>query len=288
MSLKPTNLAVTDYPVALKPTLGYEQQLYTSPQAHTVLGSLDVVAPNSGTYTLSVPDNAMLAVTPQELFMALDADADLGTADLVVTVVGTDQNNAALTGTCTFTPPGHAQDQSHAFPRGWAQEVTATAGKKFKTITGISVVTDAAIASTPRIWLIGIPSLDSSSSGTFTKLATKVKLNYDPAVPIPTAVQDGRRKGAYIKKGEIEVGKAEITAKIPGPADGLARVNGRRVTGWIQEKKEEKLVTQNIFLLGLVLGAKAETGEGAEPMTLTGEALYEVFAFIVAHYAVGG
>jgi hypothetical protein len=131
--------------------------------------------------------------------------------------------------------------------------------------------------------LFGVPSLDATINGTFRKIATKVSLNYDPQVPMPTAIQDGREKGKYIKSGEIEIGSLEITAKIPSGADGLARVNGRPVTGWVQELKEDKLNTQNILLLGLIMTAKQKNGESVDPSSLDATAMYEVFAFILAH-----
>jgi hypothetical protein len=282
MSLKPASLAVKDYPVALKPSLGYEKQLYVSPLTHTVLGSLDIMAANSGVYTPTVADNAMLGDVPQELMMVLDSDADFGASALVVTVVGTDATGGALTGTATFSPPTYAQDQTFTFPKGWAAEVTIAAGKKFKTVTSVTAATAANIPTTPKLLLVGMPSLDFSAGGTFRKIATRVKLNYDPAVPLPTAVQDGRRKGAYIKPGEIDVPSLEITAKVPTDADGLSRYNGKRVTGWIREMKEEKLHTQNIFLLGLVMTVKANVGEGADPTTLDATAMYENYAMIIA------
>src|ERR1051326_4371762 len=83
--LRPKDLAPTDYTVALKPTFGYEQQLYVSTQASVELGMLEVTAPNSGVYTASVADNAALAGAPLELLAELESDVNCGDSDLVVT-----------------------------------------------------------------------------------------------------------------------------------------------------------------------------------------------------------
>jgi hypothetical protein len=91
--LKPADLAVADYKVALKPLVGYEQQLFVSTQAYTELGTIEVVAPNSGTYTPNVADNLELAAGPQELMVVLNGDVDLLSA-LTVTVNGLDGTNA--------------------------------------------------------------------------------------------------------------------------------------------------------------------------------------------------
>ena len=46
--LRPNTLQPTDYTVALKPTLGYEQQLYVSTQVSVEPGIVAVLGPNSG------------------------------------------------------------------------------------------------------------------------------------------------------------------------------------------------------------------------------------------------
>lgn len=283
MSLKPADLVALQYPVALKPAVGYEQQLYVSTQGYTTLGTIEVVAPNSGTYTPNVADNAELALVPQELLVMLNGDIDLGGLPLTVTVNGLDSNSSPVTGSATFQPPGYAVDQTFGFPKGWSHEVTTTgqAGKKWKQVLSVSI--NYAGTATPEILLIGFPTLDFTSAGTFTKIGTKVSINSDPKVPMPTAIQDGRDKGAYIKPGEIDIGTFDITAKVPDGADGLARINGRRVSGWLREMKEDKLNTQNIFLCGLIMTSKSKIGESVEPNTLDATGMAEKYAFIMAH-----
>jgi hypothetical protein len=280
MSLKPNDLSAAQYPVALKPLLGYEQQLYVSTQPHTVLASIEVVGLNSGTVTTQQADNLLLSQVPQELMAVVRSEAELGSA-LTITVTGTDQDGGALTGSAILQPPAYSNDQTYGFPVGWAAEVTAPAGRRFKTVTNYAV-TYAGTATGVQVSIVGVPTLDSSSAGTFRKIGTKTQLNYDPKVPMPTAVQDGRDKGKYIKAGEIEVGSLEISAKIPSGSDGLARINGKRVTGWVKEVKEDKLHTQNIFLLGLIMTAKPTVGEGADPATFSATSMYEIYAFIPA------
>lgn len=281
--LKPTDLTQSQYAVALKPALGYELQLYVSQQPATNLGTIEVVAPNSGTYTPNVSDNLVLAGVPQELLVALNRDVDLGGQALTVTVNGTDSTNAPCTGIAVFQPPAYAQDQSFAFPARWAHEVTTTgqAGKKWKAVLSVSIA--YAGAATPEILLLGMPSADFTSQGTFVKIGTKVNIDYDPKVPMPTAVQDGRDKGKYIKTGEIEIGKLEITAKSPDAADGLQRINGRRVTGWLREAKEDQVNTQNIFVGGLIVTVTASAGESVEPFSLKGTGMFETISCVLAH-----
>ena len=274
--LRPTPLTAQQYGLATKPGLGYEQQLFVSTQQATNLGVLLCAGANSGVYTASVADNATLLGAPQELLCVLDTDiADSG--DIVLTVTGTDQTSAALTATATFTPPGYANEQSRVFPKGYAVEIVPPVdGKLFKTITNISIACTA-LAQYAKFKIIGVPSIAS-----YTKIGLKMQLNYDPKVPMPTAIQDGRDLGRFIKAGNIDIGALEINVKVPSNADGLARYNGIRVTGLIKEVKEDKVGTMNIFFTGLIMTSKAKVGEDQSPNQLDATAMYENIGFVLA------
>lgn len=280
MSLKPEALTPGQLKVAQKALLGYEQQLYVSHDNYLALGTMEIVAPNSGVYNADVAENLALASQPMELMAMLDTDAELGEA-LTITVQGTDEDNNPVECEGTFQPPSYAQDQTYGFPRGWAIELTADTTRRVKAITNVAVSYGGG-ATHVKINIFGVPSLDFSANGSFRKIGMKVSMSPDPKVPMPTAVQDGRDKGAQIKSGAIEVGTLDITAKIPTGSDGLARVNGKRVTGWIREVKEDKVHTQNILLLGLIMTAKPTVGEGEDPATFTATSMFEHYAFIMA------
>lgn len=281
--LKPADLVASQYPVALKPSLGYEQQLYVSTTSYGNLGTIEVVAPNSGTYSPNVADNLALVGVPLELMVMLNKDVDLGGQPLTVTVNGLDSNSSACTGVAVFQPPAYAQDQTFGFPKGWAQEVTTSgqAGKKWKSIASVSIT--YAGSATPEILLIAVPTADFTSAGTFVKVATKVSLDYSLKAPEPTAVRDGRDEGRYIKSGNIPLGKMNITAKSPDAADGLQRLNGRRVTGWVRELKEDQVNTMNIFVGGLIITGEPKVGEDVQPTEFSTTGMFETLGFILAH-----
>jgi len=275
--LRPKDLATKDYPMAVKPSLGYEQQLHISTQNYTGLGDFVVGGTNSGILSLSTPDTQTLLGAPQELLAVLDTDVPPVAGQLVLTITGTNQQDVSKTWTATIKTPAYAQSSASDFPRGLAAEIIPQVdGDTCKTITGVTVVCDSGWAGT-KILILGMPSLSS-----FVKIGTKVKLDYDPKVPMPVAIQDGRDRGAFIKAGEIDVGTCDITVKEPTSADGLWRYRGKRVTGWIKEMKEDKLNTQNIFLGGLVMTPKVSVPEGAEPNTLAATGLFERFASVPA------
>jgi len=262
--------------MALKPTLGYELQLYVSTQQSVEPAQFLVAAANSGVLTPSEADLATLAAAPMELLAELEDDVDCGGSDMVLTVTGTDANNAPLTGTATFKVPAYSSFTERVFPKGYAVEVTTASGNPFATITSVTVACAANAAGT-NIALFGVPALS-----TYRLIGCKTQLNFDPKVPLPHAVQCGRDLSAFIKLGEIPEGTLDVTAKIPTFSDGLSRVNGRRVTGLIKEVKEDKLDTMHIFLMGLIMTAKATVGESVDPATLSAAAKYEDIAIMLA------
>ncbi|HXP62045.1 MAG TPA: hypothetical protein VN829_16230 [Dongiaceae bacterium] len=277
--LRPKDIAATDFPMAVKPTLGYELQLYVSTQLGVEPGMLAIQAANSGVYTPSAADNAALAAAPMELVAELEGDVNCGASDMVMTVTGTDANGQPLTGTATFKVPSYSSFTERVFPKGYAVEVTTASGNPFKTVTAVTVQNDA-VAAGVNIALFGVPAL-----GTFRKIGCKTQLNFDPKVPLPHSVQCGRDLSAFIKAGEIPEGTLDITAKIPTFSDGLARVNGRRVTGMIKEVKEDKLDTMHVFMFGLIMTSKVSNGESVDPSTLSATAKYEDIGIVLAQGA---
>jgi hypothetical protein len=278
--LRPTDIHPSDFPMALKPTLGYELQLHVSTQLSVELGTLNIAAVNSGVYTPSAADNAALAAAPMELVAELEGDVQCGGTDMVVTVTGTDASGNPLTGTATFKVPSYSSFTERVFPKGYAVEVSTASGAPFKTVNSVVPTNAEATCAGLNISLFGVPALT-----TFRKIGCKTQLNFDPKVPLPHPVQCGRDLSAFIKAGEIPEGTLEITAKIPTFSDGLARINGRRVTGMIKEVKEDKLDTMHIFLFGLIMTAKVSNGESVDPSTLSATAKYEDIGIVLAQGA---
>ena len=274
--LGPTQLLPSQYAMALKPTLGYELQLYVSTQLSVEPGMLNIAAANSGVYTPSAADNATLATAPMELIAELEDGVNCGPTNLAITVTGTDSGGNPLTGTATFAVPAYSSFTDRVFPKGYAAQVVTANSTPFKTITSVSVVCDA-MAAGLNVSLFGVPALS-----TFRKIGCKTQLNFDPKVPLPHAVQCGRDLSAFIKAGEIPEGTLDVTAKIPTFSDGLARVNGIRVTGMIKEVKEDVLDTMHVFMFGLIMTAKVTNGESVDPSTLSAMARYEDIAVVLA------
>lgn len=275
--LRPRTLTTDDYVVALKPSKGYEQQLHVSLEQSTELGTLEIAALNSGTFTANAADVARLLATPQELVAVAESDLDGGAENIVVSLSVLYADNTLGTATATFSNPAYSNISEKRFPRSWAAEVIADADKLIKAIAGIASINAEPEAIGAKITFFGLPSLS-----TFRKIPCKTQLNWDPRVAMPEPVRCGRDPSAFIKPGDLSEGALEITSKVPTFADSLARLNGLRVTGLIKEVKEDKLNTMNVFVMGLIMTARANVGESQEDVTLAATSRYEDVAILVA------
>lgn len=282
--LRPPTISVANYPVATKPLLGFEQQMYVCVEPFTDLGLLNIGALNSGTYTAQTADNAQLAVTPQKLLCICETTGITNPSGaLIVQVIGTDAAGAALSGVATFTPPGYAQSQ--AFDVGqrravevipWQAGVVADTAK-FKTISAVNVLQADAGYLYADFRVAGFPDVSQ-----FTKIGTKVNFEMDPKIQEPVAIQDGKDRGRYVKPGEIPVGTANISTKDAVSADGLRRYNGQTVTGLVIEKKQDRITTLHTFLGGLIMTAKPRGGEGQDAVMLEATAMYQTGGIVLA------
>ncbi len=287
--LAPSALQTADLKIALKPTAGYEQQLYASTDSYTNPGDFLVTGLNSGTLNKPTADTTQLLAKPQELIAVLDGPVN-SVQNIVLTVVGLDQFGAAFNGTATFAPPSYVQNQEQEYPKCWGVDVLpVTAGQKCASITSVSVACLAIIAPV-TVKLFGVPSFANVSNqpippaqaGSYKLISAKTKIDWDPRVPMPHSVQVGRNLSKFVKQGEIPEGKLSITQKIGSVGDGLMRINGVAVTGLIREVKEDRVETMRTYLLGLTVQAKVSTGQSVEDAEATGEGLYEESAIMVA------
>lgn len=276
--LRPAALAATDYAAALRPLQGYERRLKVSLGNAYVMGELTLHGLNSGTWTAAAAEAASLAADPHEIVFVLDTPADAGEGgSIVVTVTGTDQNDAALsTKTATISVPAYSTLTRASFPRGYGAEVQVTEGKYWKTITSVTVTCPASCANV-RLKCVAIPALS-----TFSLVGCRANLDLTVKVQKPFPIQCGIDLGAYVKPGEITVGNLSVSAKILNGAEGLNRINGRRVVGMIQDLKEETLDVGHTFLTGLIISGDESAGEGQEPAMFQAQGLFEQSVTLLA------
>lgn len=272
--LRPNTLSTTDVALAIKPELGYESQLWVTQSQSAELGTYEITAVNSGVWTPSSADALIIAASPLEVIAVLDNALENNASAVVLTVPGTDVADGPLSNDVTFSPPSYSNDQSYNFPKTYG--IQAGTNDAYKTI-GTPTVTATSAAIGVKFKLFGVPALS-----TFYKIPCKTQLNWTSNVPMPQEIQCGRQLSAYVKPGEIPVGTMDCTFKMLTYSDGLARINGNRVTGLVKEVKEDKVDCTHIFFFGLVVAVNVNTGESVDPSTFQGTAKYEALAQVLA------
>lgn len=281
--LGPKTIPAAQYPTALKPLLGFEQQLYVSTQSATDLGLLLITGTNSGTYTADVANNVLLGTQPQEIMAILDTPSFVPDQAMIIQIIGTDKNNNPLSGVATFAPPAYAQDQGFDIHQRRAAEFipyqggVVVDGTQFKTITAVNPIQADASYLNAGFKLAGMPPVNS-----LHKIGTKITLEFDEKIQDPVAIQDGKDMGRYVKLGTIPVGALSISTKDPSSADGLRRYNGQSLTGLVKEIKGDVLPTQNIWLGNLIITVKPKGSEGDAPVTLEATAMYGFLGTLIA------
>ena len=275
---RPPTISSADYSVALKPLLGREKKLKISTSPAYELAALQIDGLNSLNPAVSVAMAAALVARPSEVLLKCEEELR-SAASLIIGVVGTDQNDAALSGTCTFAPPAYAQDTNNIFPAGSSREVVVASGKKFKTITAYVPTQLGALALGGKFSVFGMPDLS-----TYNLVGCRVTLDYTPEVREPMHVACGGDDSAYVKPGQKPKRDVSVTVKLPTLSDGLARYNGlSNLVGLAVSDKEDKLVTDHEFLIGLILTGKYANPEASEPSTLAATGIYEDYAHLPAN-----
>ncbi len=276
----PPTLVPADYNIALGPLKGAEKKLKISTQPSFALGEIKLTGASAGTYVPSIADNLALADRPSSLIASLRNPVDGNGAAVVLQIMGTDQGSAVLSGRATFAPPVYAQNQDFTLPEGYGVDVVVPDGKKFMSITSVVPVGTDAKTRGCSIRIFGLPDLS-----TFSLVPYRVRLDYNQGVREPSPTQDGNDMSAYIKPGDRPVKTFNITGKIPSQADGIQRINGRRVTGLAYEEKEDVVVAANEYFMGLIITAKQTHPEGAaagDDSTLDGTGMCKDYALLLA------
>lgn len=263
MLYKPADIAATDRPIAFRPSLGGEWELYLSTQAAVLVGELRYTAAATATY---YPESGVdLTADPADLQLVV-APILKSSAAAVIRVVGTDASDAVITGTGTFAPPSYALNQSFDFGVGAAVDVVVPGAAKFKTVTSVSAVSYGNAGS--RIRLFRLPN--STSWARVGCLDS-----FEPTIGAPKAISVpcGMDASAFVIPGRGDVSSVTIKTKHFNLADGLSRFNGFPVCVRADRLASLLHLTERYVLGNAVLSANTSIGSGNDEAsdTATGE-----------------
>lgn len=270
MFFEPSTIASADVAVARKHSVGGEKKLYISGDAAVEYGDVLWAADGSGVWT---PDGInTLPTTGTDLQVKVDGEL-LSDSNVVLTVTGTDQNSAALTGTATLTAPGWVANKSKDFMEGCAVDVVpGVPNKKFKTITDISVV-GGKKSSKVRVF-----SLPESWQYIDCVEAVEPRVGTRPAHPIA----DGLDGAADVTVGRSEPSEVRVSAKNRSVMDGLMRFAGRACCLRLEIWKQGKVLTERHVYANCVLSVDPSFPDGSEESKQSAAGMMEDAFFFFA------
>ena len=172
----------------------------------------------------------------------------------------------------TFQAPSTARDQSANLPQGTGVDIVTPPGTTIRTITGVISVTGGAMGN--QFGIISIPEAD-----TFTTLAEVKSFDLDPPTGKPVPLAQRYDPAHWVVKGRPDVPKLTIGSPVVSFGDGLARLNGQRMTIRNEVWKEDRLLTQRVFVGGFRAAAKMTSPDGDGEEELKAEGIFEQFAF---------
>lgn len=275
MSLyEPTVIAPADYGVARRPAFGGELKVYLSAAEVFEVGAFKFSAAATGVWDGDEVTANVLSADPSDLSLVVSPELK-STADVVVTVTGTDATDIAMTGTATIKAPGWVPNQTSNFQEGYAVDVVPDVpGKMFKTVTGVTATNGTRGAAFKLFKLPAASSYSLVGCTTSKDFSTKTRP--------PKGIACGMDGGAFVKQGRSEAGSLSISQKHVSFADGLARFAGQRCTAKAVLDKEDTLITEVLVFGNYVPGSKPAFPDGDEEATNSVEGMYEQFFAFVA------
>lgn len=276
MKYGPTLVTAANYPIARKPAFGGEKTVYLTTDDAMEIGEFEITALNSGVWTADAVNTIPAAGGYLVAVVSSPTGMSGGSANVVLTVAGTNELSASVSATATFQPPGYAENSLKEFQVGYAVDCELSADKKWVTaaVTGVTCQADA-IGATIKLILMPDPSR-------FKEIGCTNDFDFTTLSQVPKAIPCGMNGAAFTKLGRSEQPTITISGKLKGFGDGLTRFDGRSCTAKISIKKEGVLVTDNLYFAGVYLKVKPTYPDGDGEAMVTAEGVFSDQALMVA------
>jgi hypothetical protein len=277
---EPPNIAILDYRLLSRPLKSSERRVLLSTDPSLELGTLVITDTNACTWTSEPTEAAQLAAGPSHLCVMVDGALPNTVSNVVFTLTGTDPGNSVISATGTFAVPAYSRNQKKSFPRCWAVSFDQSAGTKFKTITSVSVVSNAG-ATGGRFKVFALPDISS-----FQLVGCIGSTNFTPRGIVPFAMRCGDDPQAFVVEGDVAEARLAIDAKFFNSTEGLSRLNGLRCVVMIEDLRARRVVTGRYFCTGYYPTPGERGSEGPEAVTNDSEApVEETLSFTPGPYS---
>lgn len=275
MKYTPTTIATNDIGVVRKHSLGGEKKLWMTRVLAAKVGSIEVAGDGSGVYTADAVTT--LPGSGADLVVKVDGEVRSldGTNPVILTIVGTDQASALLSGTATFSPPGWVPNKTNDFTEGFALDITTNGvNKKWKTITAIT------IPNAKKGSNVSLFTMPDTTDWQYIDMVESVDphVGISPGVSIP----DGLDGTAEVVRGRSEENKIAINALYRSVADGIQRFGGADCCVRMDIFKAGKILAERHIFANAILSANSTFPDGSETAKQAGEGIFSDALLFVA------
>lgn len=164
-----------------------------------------------------------------------------------------------------------ARDQSANLPQGIGVDIATPEGTTIREITGIVSIVGGAMGN--QFGIVSVPEKES-----FITLAEVKTFDIDPPTGKPVPLAQRYNPAEWVTKGRSDIPKLTIASPVISYGDGLARLNGQRMTIMNETWKEDRVLTQRVIVGGYRAAAKMKSPDGDGEEELTAEGIFEQFA----------
>lgn len=230
----PTAIVADELSIAETVAYGGEWAVYVSHTACRKLAEIEMSASGTGVLTLKTGQSVSSGVRN----LALVTTSYLNSAVACQVTIGTTGGGGTMT--ASFTPPARVADQSFDFPRSYAQDLIPASASDVTAVltTGLAIV-GGSKNTTFEVWQL--PDLS-----TFYTVGCTTDKNFNLKSRTSKGVNCGMTTDRFVKRGMTKPAMLTISQKLASYADGLARVDGGRVTAMLVGIKDGQVTDQRI------------------------------------------
>lgn len=261
-------LSAAQIPIATKPEMGVESDIFISAAEVILVGKVSVDAAGAVTWA---PEPGVDLGDGMDLHAKVNFMAT-ATAAPTLTITGTLDDDNAGTADADLAVPSWWRDQSKTFQEGFGEDfIPNGAGNSAKLIKAIASVAVTNVPANAEFLIYGSPPAAS-----FIEYGWKRGAQGAYNVPATVSFADGYNPNAAVKPGRGET--RELTLSFAHVAAGFAigRFNGKRVAVLLKVRKNRKTVhTENIVYVGYIPSSTPNRGDGNDEVVEESKGMFE-------------
>lgn len=281
MGLQPAAIAAANAGLANKPILGGNVEIYATDVLSYRIGVLEITAADTGVWTPDAENAAVLSADPSDLVAVCQTRVNGGAENIVLTVTGTDDGDAAASGVATFDNPSYSPVTKFFFPRGYGKDVVEGEADIFKTVTGVAATNATATAINSKFEIWKLPAFSD-----FIKFGCREEFSFSTPDRVPQSIPCGFNATAYSVPGSSEELNIDLSGKYFTIHDSLARYAGAPITLMARIIKEDgTLEVDRWFFTGVNLARNFRAPVGSDAVVVEATGKYENLIVLSANGA---